>query len=70
MRSKNKFKTRKNNKLRWLATDINSNYYTLGVLSLMIISLIFLERPVKHLFIVYNFRNSQLIYNDLVKSFT
>ena len=26
----------KNNKLRWLATDINLNCYTLGVLSLMI----------------------------------
>ena len=27
----------KNNELRWLATDINLNCYTLGVLSLMII---------------------------------
>ena len=26
---------KKNNKLRWLATDINLNCYTLGVLSLM-----------------------------------
>ena len=26
----------KNNKLRWLATDINLNCYTLGVLSLMV----------------------------------
>ena len=33
--SKNKFKTQKNNKLRWLATDMNLNCYTLGVLSLM-----------------------------------
>ena len=32
--SKNKFKE-KNNKLRWLATDINFNCYTLGVLLLM-----------------------------------
>ena len=27
---------KKNNKLRWLATDINLNCHTLGVLSLMV----------------------------------
>ena len=27
---------KKNNKLRWLATDVNFNCYTLGVLSLMV----------------------------------
>ena len=27
---------KKNNKLRWLATDINLNCYTLGVLSLIV----------------------------------
>ena len=36
LRSKNKFKAQKNNKLRWLATDINLNCYTLGVLSPML----------------------------------
>ena len=36
VRSKNKFKTQKKSKLRWLATDRNLNCYTLGVLSLMI----------------------------------
>ena len=34
VRSKNKFKTQKNNKLRWLATNINFNSYTLDVLTL------------------------------------
>ena len=32
IRSKNKFKTQKNNKLRWLATNINFNSYTLVLL--------------------------------------
>ena len=31
----------KNNKLRWLATDINLNCYALGVLSLMLFLLFF-----------------------------
>ena len=31
-----KFETQNNTKLRWLASDIISNCYTLGVLSLMI----------------------------------
>ena len=36
---KKEFKDIKNNKLRWLATDINLNCYKLGVLSLMLHSL-------------------------------
>ena len=35
--SKYKFKTQKNNKLKWLASNIISNCWTLGVLSLLVI---------------------------------
>ena len=35
VQSKNKLETQKKTKLRWLATDLNLNCYTLGVLSLM-----------------------------------
>ena len=35
---------KKNNKLRWLATDINLNFYILGVLSLMARPVAWFER--------------------------
>ena len=36
VRSKKSSRHKKSNKLRWLATDMNLNCYTLGVLSLMV----------------------------------